>query len=32
VALDDFVAELAERDAGRELWPPPHAEAGAPSA
>jgi threonyl-tRNA synthetase len=31
VALDDFVAELAERDAARELWPPPHAEATGPS-
>jgi threonyl-tRNA synthetase len=32
VALDDFVAELAERDAARELWPPPHAEASGPPA
>jgi threonyl-tRNA synthetase len=32
VALDDLVAELAERDAARELWPPPHAEASGPPA
>ena len=31
VALDDFVAELAERDAARELWPPPHADASGPA-